>query len=146
MENTDDSIKVDPTSMEEALAAELELFNRIFQETSRILKDPDSISVDAVDSLLKARSEWIGMLKRLQMIHSNLEKHNPKYDTVPVQSKIQDTVRMICEMDERIFSFLQKKKLEIVKDISSLADNQKRRTFKEHQYLEKSRLLDIRQR
>lgn len=135
-------------SIKDVLLQELDCFNYILTETKKVISIKDEIvandlSLDRISSLLESRELQIDQLRRLEEYKRNFAF--TEKDHYEIKNEISKVARNLVDIDAKLLDFLQVKKINKVKEIMKITDNQSRTKNRKLNDLEKSKLIDIRQ-
>ena len=135
-------------SVKDVLLQELDCFNYILTETKKVISIKDEIaandlSLDRISSLLESRELQIDQLRRLEEYKRNFAF--TEKDHYEIKNEISKVARNLVDIDAKLLDFLQVKKINKVKEIMKITDNQSRTKNRKLNDLEKSKLIDIRQ-
>ena len=126
---------------------ELEILTQVADSTRQVLSDEPSLTMESVSDLLDRREDWISMLKRLRTLRATMGDQPGTSETdLELRAQIRSVSNMICDMDEKLNKFMQRRRMQIVKDLSGFADINSRRASEKKGKFQGARLIDIRQR
>ncbi len=127
--------------IQDILNKELECFNNLLDQSQELIENSESVSLDSVRNLLKARKHWIEILQKLEGKKKNFIINNNQFDKVI--KEISQIARTLVAIDAKILDILHMKRLELVKDFSNITDNKIRNSKFCSLNQENAKIIDI---
>lgn len=106
----------DQGELQNILQQELDYFNSVLQFSQKFEKQVKSLPVSVLEDMVRYRQEWIDKIQRLEEQRNQLKGANEDETSEDLIRKISQCAQKLVKIDERIYSGLQKRKLQYVKE------------------------------
>ncbi|MCK4297651.1 MAG: hypothetical protein KAX28_13470 [Candidatus Marinimicrobia bacterium] len=122
---------------------ELECFSQLLEVTKNFISQTDSYELESVMKFLDLRDQWIGELKALEADRQKIKENMKRESKDSLRYKISEIARSLVAIDAKILDILQVKKMETVKEMTKIADNQSRKKKKRLFRGKEHKIIDI---
>ena len=106
----------DQGELQHILKQELDYFNSVLQFSQKFEKQVKSLPVSVLEDMVRYRQEWIDKIQKLEEQRSQLKGETEAKTDKDLIRKISQCAQKLVKIDERIYSSLQKRKLQYVKE------------------------------
>lgn len=102
--------------LQAVIQEELEYFNSVLQFSRKFLRQVKSLPIPVLADMVRYRQEWIDKIQKLEERRKVIDKDLENDATRKLTKEISKLAGQLVKTDEQIYSGLQKRKLNFVKE------------------------------
>lgn len=108
--------------LQNILQDELDSFASVLQISQKIVKQVESLPISTLSTMVNFRQEWIEKINLLEEKRKALEIEDAQHPLIQeYMEKISELAKQLVEIDDKIYSNLQSRKLKFVQEHSTIA-------------------------
>lgn len=111
----------DNPGITEILKLEHDYFSTLLKISEKVVRQVESLAVDVLSEMVDYRKEWIDKIQKLETMRKSLDTDSADSETDSYLKKISRIAAKLVKIDEKIYTNLEKRKLEYVEKSAAIS-------------------------